>query len=87
MGNEQWQARVPDSLSEEIHEYREEKYMSKSEVVRKALRELVADETTKDADPLRDYDDRNAANQSYTIHTAILMVGIALGYTICLLPL
>lgn len=84
MGNEMWQARVPDNLTEELHEYKEEQYMSKSEVVRKALRELVQDETTERPSLQERYEDRHAARQSLTVHTTLLVVGTALGYGICM---
>lgn len=48
MGNELFQARVDDDFATEVHEYRDENHMSKSETVRKALRELVQEDNTQD---------------------------------------
>lgn len=38
MGNEMFQARIPDEFADRLHEYREERHMSKSEAVRDLLR-------------------------------------------------
>lgn len=42
MGNEMFQARLEEDFAEKVHEYREEKHMSKSEAVRDLLRSGLA---------------------------------------------
>lgn len=48
MGNEMFQARLDDSFADKIHQYRSDQHLSKSEVVRKALRELVIEDDDDD---------------------------------------
>lgn len=45
-----FQARIPDEFAEEIHEYREEQHMSKSEAVRHLLRVGLREETEPDTE-------------------------------------
>lgn len=49
MGNEMFQARLDDSFADQIHQYRKDRHLSKSEIVRKALRELVIEDDTTNA--------------------------------------
>jgi hypothetical protein len=50
MGNEMFQARLDDEFADEIHEYREEHHMNKSEAVRHLLREgLEAEREDREA--------------------------------------
>jgi hypothetical protein len=58
MGNEMFQARIPDGLADEVHEYREKRHMSKSEVVRHCLREVAM--PTEDEEPI----DEEAAEEA-----------------------
>jgi Arc/MetJ-type ribon-helix-helix transcriptional regulator len=48
MGNEMFQARLNDEFAEEIHEFREERHMNKSEAVRALLRAGLEAETEDD---------------------------------------
>jgi len=57
MANEMFQARLDDDFAEEIHEYRSERYMSKSEAIRDLLRRGLED-AEGDADEDRAREDR-----------------------------
>jgi Arc/MetJ-type ribon-helix-helix transcriptional regulator len=67
MGNEMWQARLDDEFAAEVHEYREDRHMSKSEVVRHGLREVVQDEDEDEADEAEDEADEGP--ETRTIRT------------------
>jgi Arc/MetJ-type ribon-helix-helix transcriptional regulator len=48
MGNEMFQARLSDDFAEEVHEFRQNNYMSKSEAVRHLLRRGLEAEAESD---------------------------------------
>lgn len=58
MANEMFQARLPDGLAEEVHEFKEDRHMSKSEAVRALLRAGL-EESERDADAEDQEDARN----------------------------
>jgi Arc/MetJ-type ribon-helix-helix transcriptional regulator len=51
MANEMFQARLPDGLAEEVHQYKEDRHMSKSEAVRALLRAGLEAETEEPEPP------------------------------------
>jgi hypothetical protein len=54
MANEMFQARLDDDFAEEIHEYRKERHMNKSEAVRHLLRAGLEAERGDDDTPIEE---------------------------------
>jgi hypothetical protein len=48
--NEQWQTRLPDDISEQLHDYREERDIAKSETLRRAAESFANDVSTDESD-------------------------------------
>jgi Arc/MetJ-type ribon-helix-helix transcriptional regulator len=67
MSNEMFQARLDDDFAEEVHQFREERHMSKSEAVRAGLRELVNAGQDNEAE---NQEGHNEIEEQTTGHTA-----------------
>lgn len=80
MGNEMFQARVPDEFAERIHQYREDKHMSKSEAVRDLLRRGLEAETNEESDEITGFLEEIAQEVVFLPAVLLSLVGVLLPY-------
>jgi hypothetical protein len=80
MGNELFQARLPDDFAEEVHEYREENHMSKSEAVRHLLRAGLEAEATADGGGMTSFLHRLAQPLVFFPSLLIALIGTLLPF-------
>lgn len=81
MGNELFQARLPDEFAEKIHEYRENNHMTKSEAVRHLIRTGLEAEAEADDDEGDTWFLERLAQDSVFIPAVVIgLFGILLPY-------
>jgi hypothetical protein len=80
MSNELFQARLPDDFAEEIHEYREDNHMSKSEAVRHLLRAGLEAEATSNGEGVTSFLHRLAQPLVFFPSLLIAFIGMLLPF-------
>lgn len=78
MGNELFQARLPDDFADRIHEYREENHMTKSEAIRHLIRTGLEAETEEEKERDRPFLEQLADGSIFTTGLFLGAIGLAL---------